>query len=355
MPPRWRATSPARPRVVEADAVTEATGTRIAPVRRPRARRLPRPGGRGHHAHRGHDADATAGGQGIGVQYAHWANAILHNGLGRYERGPCRGPAGERRHAELFVAAWALTELVEAAVRSGNASWPPPRSNGSPRPRRQRDRLGAGDRGPLTRAARATARPPSACTARRSSASAARGCARSSPAPTCSTASGCAARAGASTRASSCAPRTSCSPRSAWRRSPSARARELLATGETVRKRTVETRDELTAQEAADRPARPRRPLQPGDRRPAVPQPPHGRVAPAQGVRQARDQLAHGPARRAAEPRPERRARVGTRVAFHGFARVPARRLGKSRASTVRFSPRPRADRSPLCPTTPIS
>ena len=39
------------------------------------------------------------------------------------------------------------------------------------------------------------------------------------------------------------------SSRSGWRRSPSARARELLATGEKVRKRTVETRDDLTAQE----------------------------------------------------------------------------------------------------------
>jgi hypothetical protein len=39
--------------------------------------------------------------------------------------------------------------------------------------------------------------------------------------------------------------------------------RELLATGETARKRTAQTRDELTAQEATGRPARPRRPLQP--------------------------------------------------------------------------------------------
>ena len=35
----------------------------------------------------------------------------------------------------------------------------------------------------------------------------------------------------------------------AWRRSPSVPRRELLATGETVRKRTVETVDELTPQE----------------------------------------------------------------------------------------------------------
>ena len=73
--------------------------------------------------------------------------------------------------------------------------------------------------------------------------------------------------------------------------------RELLATGETVRKRTDETRDELTAQESSDRPARRRRTHEPGDRRRAVPQPAHRRVAPAQGLHEARDLLAPGAAR----------------------------------------------------------
>ena len=63
--------------------------------------------------------------------------------------------------------------------------------------------------------------------------------------------------------------------------------RELLATGETARKRTSETRDELTAQETADRAVRPRRPLEPRDRRASVHQPPHRRVPPAQGVHEA--------------------------------------------------------------------
>ena len=49
--------------------------------------------------------------------------------------------------------------------------------------------------------------------------------------------------------------------------------RELIATGEKVRKRSVETRDQLTAAGGADRPAGPRRPHQSGDRRPAVPSP----------------------------------------------------------------------------------
>ena len=49
---------------------------------------------------------------------------------------------------------------------------------------------------------------------------------------------------------------------------------------------------------------------EPGDRRAAVPQPAHRRVAPEEGVHEARDQLAHGPARRAAARGPRGRARL---------------------------------------------
>ena len=49
--------------------------------------------------------------------------------------------------------------------------------------------------------------------------------------------------------------------------------KELQATGEKVRRRTVETRDDLTAQERADRTARPRGPVESGDRCAALPQP----------------------------------------------------------------------------------
>ena len=146
----------------------------------------------------------------------------------------------------------------------------------------------------------ARARPPSASTARRSSGSAAPASASRSPAPICSTASGCAASAGASTPASSCAPPTRCSPRWGWRGSPSAPRRELQATGETVRKRTRRDARRAHRPGGADRAARARRALQPRDRRPAVHQPAHRRVAPAQGVRQARHQLAQRAPRGAA-------------------------------------------------------
>jgi hypothetical protein len=64
-------------------------------------------------------------------------------------------------------------------------------------------------------------------------------------------------------------------------------ARELLATGEHARKRTVDTREDLTRRRLRSRgwPARGSR--QPRDRRAAVHQPAHRRVPPAQGVHQA--------------------------------------------------------------------
>ena len=60
---------------------------------------------------------------------------------------------------------------------------------------------------------------------------------------------------------------------------------ELLATGEKVRKRRDDTRDELTPRRSRSR-AWPARAQQPGDRRRAVLQPAHRRVAPEEGVHQ---------------------------------------------------------------------
>jgi ATP/maltotriose-dependent transcriptional regulator MalT len=63
--------------------------------------------------------DANAGGQGIGVQYAHWVAAILFNGLGRYEQALAFARQASDDTPELFLSAWALPELIEAATRSG--------------------------------------------------------------------------------------------------------------------------------------------------------------------------------------------------------------------------------------------
>ncbi len=106
--------------IAEADAVTEATGTRVAPYAA-----LVLAGFRGQEAEASKlihatISEATAGGQGTAVQYAHWANAVLMNGLGRYEEALAAATAASDDTPELFVATWALSELVEAASRTGN-------------------------------------------------------------------------------------------------------------------------------------------------------------------------------------------------------------------------------------------
>jgi DNA-binding CsgD family transcriptional regulator len=106
--------------VAEADAVTEATRTRVAPYGA-----LVLAGFRGHQAEASELIDATveeatAGGQGTAVQYAHWANAMLMNGLGRYEEALAPAVRASDDTPELFVATWALSELIEAASRTRN-------------------------------------------------------------------------------------------------------------------------------------------------------------------------------------------------------------------------------------------
>src|SRR4051794_34635386 len=106
--------------IAEADAVTEATGTRVAPY-----------GALVLAALRGRESEAsqliaatiregTAGGQGTAVQYAHWARAVVMNGLGRYEDALAAAIEASDDTPELFVSMWSLSELIEAAVRTGD-------------------------------------------------------------------------------------------------------------------------------------------------------------------------------------------------------------------------------------------
>jgi DNA-binding CsgD family transcriptional regulator len=103
--------------VDEADSVTEATGTRVAPYGA-----LVLAGLRGREAEaialiEATIDEATAGGQGTAVQYARWARSVLHNGLGQYREALVAAQAATDDTPELFVSVWALSELIEAAVR----------------------------------------------------------------------------------------------------------------------------------------------------------------------------------------------------------------------------------------------
>jgi DNA-binding CsgD family transcriptional regulator/tetratricopeptide (TPR) repeat protein len=107
--------------VAEADAVTEATGTRIAPYG---AMLLAALRGREAEACARLDAalkNATAGEEGLGAQYARWATAVLYNGLGRYQQALAAARQAIDDMPDLFVSVWALPELVEAAIRTGQA------------------------------------------------------------------------------------------------------------------------------------------------------------------------------------------------------------------------------------------
>ncbi len=122
--------------IAEADAVSEATGSRIAPFA---AMMLA--------SFRGREAEAApliqsaieeaaAGGQGVAVTWAHWVAAVLYNGLSRYQEALAAAWQASE-HAHVDVSVWALPELIEAAGRMDTG---------------RRNRVRAGDRGGGTRA-----------------------------------------------------------------------------------------------------------------------------------------------------------------------------------------------------------
>ncbi len=63
--------------------------------------------------------EARSRGEGIGVAVCEYARAVLCNGLGRYDEAFAAATAATADPRELVVHNWALSELVEAAVRSG--------------------------------------------------------------------------------------------------------------------------------------------------------------------------------------------------------------------------------------------
>jgi DNA-binding CsgD family transcriptional regulator len=64
-------------------------------------------------------AAAQASGQGSGVQMSQWISAVLLNGLGDYEAALVQARQAAEQAPELYVSMWALPELIEAASRSG--------------------------------------------------------------------------------------------------------------------------------------------------------------------------------------------------------------------------------------------
>ena len=184
------------------------------------------------------------------VNLADYASSVLYNGLGRHDAARDAAWRAFERD-QVGYGPFVVPELAEAASRTGDAAlvraaleWLSERTRVTPTEwalgieARVRALLSEGEAAEscYRESIDAAGPHPGPCA--------------NSPALTCSTASGCAASAAAVTRARQL--RTAHDMLDAMGIGAFAERarRELLATGETARKRTVETSDELTAQEA---------------------------------------------------------------------------------------------------------
>jgi DNA-binding CsgD family transcriptional regulator len=106
--------------VEEVQVTTEATGSNLAPY-----------GALGLAAFRGREAAAAAlasatkkevavRGEGIGIGITDWATAVLGNGLGRHDLALAAAEQASAYPADVSSANWGLVELIEAAARAGS-------------------------------------------------------------------------------------------------------------------------------------------------------------------------------------------------------------------------------------------
>lgn len=105
--------------VDEIQAANEATGSNLTPY-----------GAIGLAALRGREPEAialidetrkdvTRRGEGIGLSVLDWAQAVLYNGLGRYEEARAAALRVVEYPLDLSTSNWGMVELIEAAVRAG--------------------------------------------------------------------------------------------------------------------------------------------------------------------------------------------------------------------------------------------
>jgi DNA-binding CsgD family transcriptional regulator len=64
--------------------------------------------------------DFRAAGEGMGLTVVDWATAVLYNGVGRYEDALIAAERASEDRNEMRFSVWALAELVEAASRTGH-------------------------------------------------------------------------------------------------------------------------------------------------------------------------------------------------------------------------------------------
>ena len=102
--------------MAEADSVAAATGSAGVPWTALRLRALQGREAEAAAAIASAIKQATDGAHSLAI-YAHWAAAVLFNGLSRYEEAAAAARQATENTFEFWVSVWVLPELVEAAVR----------------------------------------------------------------------------------------------------------------------------------------------------------------------------------------------------------------------------------------------
>jgi DNA-binding CsgD family transcriptional regulator len=109
--------------IEEARAINEATGSRLPPYAslglaafRGRELQSSRP------ISTSSEADVEGGREEVGRSLLQWANAVLYNGRGRYEEALAAAERAREDSHELVFPVWAAVELIEAASRTGRAA-----------------------------------------------------------------------------------------------------------------------------------------------------------------------------------------------------------------------------------------
>jgi DNA-binding CsgD family transcriptional regulator len=105
--------------IAEIDDVAAATGGPAAPWTALRLRALQGREAEASAAIASAIEQAAAGGE-VFVTYAHWAASVLFTGLARYEEAAASAREATSDTSEYWVSVWALPELVEAASRMGD-------------------------------------------------------------------------------------------------------------------------------------------------------------------------------------------------------------------------------------------
>src|SRR3954454_23265082 len=106
--------------IAELNGVTEATGATLGPFATVMLAAFEGLGDTTSALIKEMLADATSMGQGVGVTWAHWVDAIQLNASGRYDEALAAAQRASDEMPQLYFSAWALPEVVEAASRTKN-------------------------------------------------------------------------------------------------------------------------------------------------------------------------------------------------------------------------------------------